>query len=212
MRRRIAIAAATLTMAGCASQPQISDYKGTDAGHVVLGMGAANGTSYSWYRLFFRKAGVPREAAAAGAFTFFQTNAFYSRKPDYESADESGVVIVDTLPPGHYEMFNFDVFLNAGMIQNNYSSRVPFSIPFEIKAGAITYLGNYQAHRLTGKNVFGMTIAAGAVFVVTDRQVKELALARGREAPAAAQVLNMTPSVASIGNPFFATSAPPASQ
>lgn len=201
-----------LFLVGCATVDRVpTDYTGPDAGRVVLGIGAAAGTSYSSYSLFFRKRDVPggAEKAAQGRFAYFQTNIFFKQVADYQSPAESGVVLVHSLPPGEYEIFNFDVFLNGGTIQNNFGSRTDFSIPFKVRPGLTTYLGNYQANKLTGKNLLGLSIPAGAVFLVTDRLESEMSIAQTKATSALGAGQNATPQPAQIRNPFFVSPQQP---
>lgn len=197
-----------LLLAGCATVDHFpTDYAGPDAGKVLLGIGATTGTSYSSYSLLFRKRGSSAngEKSAVGRFTYFQTNMFYKQVADYQSPTESGVVLVQSLPPGEYEIYNFDIFFNGGTVQNNYGSKVDFSIPFSVKPGQSTYLGNYQANKLTGKNFIGLSLPAGAVFVVTDRLKAELAIAETKTKSQLDTAQNATPQPNQIGNPFFAS-------
>jgi hypothetical protein len=205
MLKRLTVVFAFL-LSGCATVNRVpTDYAGQDAGKVVLGMGATAGTSYSSYSLLFRKKShsVNEEKATAGRFTYFQTNVFYRQAADYQTSAEGGVVLVQSLPPGVYEIYNFDIFFNAGTVQNNYGSRVDFSIPFTVKPGQTTYLGNYQANKLTGKNFLGLSLPAGAVFVVTDRLKAELPIAEAKIKSALPAVQDATPQPNQIGNPFF---------
>ena len=195
-------------LVGCASTSQMpSNYAGADAGQVVLGLGALNaGAAYSSYDLRFRRVDSAQADAAVGNFTYLSNNVFSSKKPDYQDSKETGVVLVKSLPAGKYEIYNFNIFLNMGMTQSNFSSRVPFSIPFTVKAGQVTYLGNYQANKLTAKNAFGLEIPAGAVFAVSQRQTTEVGIARALDATLPAAVENATPVAANINNQFFVQS------
>lgn len=208
---RLILAAAAALLTSCASTPRLpSDYKGPDAGHVVLGFGAAAGTSYSSYTLFFRRAPRPADGAAApvGNFTYFQTNLFYAQKPDFQGPTEQGVVLVSSMPPGDYELFNFDIFLNAGTMTRNFGSRKDFSIPFTVRPGRIAYLGNYQANGMRGDNVLGISLAAGAVFAVSNRADSEITIARAKAPRLSGEVEDFTPAVAAVASPFFVAPRP----
>ncbi len=201
-------------LSGCASVNTIpTDYKGVDAGKVVIGIGAATGTRYSSYSFLFRKRGQTNHSSEDDSrLTFFQDNVFLTQKLDYENDAEGGVVLVASMPPGEYEIFNFDVYLNGytpglGNIQKDFSSKSSFSIPFNVKAREVTYLGNYQANLFTGKNYFGMDIPAGAQFVVEDRATTEFPIAQ-KKGLIAEPFINSTPVVTKIGNPFFIKEKP----
>lgn len=191
-------------LVGCASTTQMpSDYEGADAGKVILGLGAMNGgAAYSSYDLRFRRIdGAQTESV--GRFTFLPNNVFSSKKPDYQNSQETGVVLVKSLPAGKYEIFNFNIFLNMGMTQTNFSSKEPFSIPFTVKAGQVTYLGNYQANKLTAKNTFGMEIPSGAAFAISQRLMTELGIARASDSKIPATAEDSTPNVSNIKSQFF---------
>ncbi len=211
MRNGYAIGLALLLLAGCSTVDRLpTDYAGADAGKVVVGIGAAAGTSYSSYALLFRKrdASAGAENAARGRFIYFQTNTFSKQTPDYRSPVESGVVLVHSMPPGEYEIYNFDVFFNGGTVQTNFGSRNNFSIPFSVKRGETTYLGNYQANALTGKNVLGIPRPAGAVFVVSDRLKDELAIAEAKTKSRLDSAHDATPQPSQIVNPYFVSVRP----
>jgi hypothetical protein len=200
--------ASLLLLAACATPPPVvpTDYKGQDAGHVVIGVGAANGTLNEGYSFRVRSADgafVEPKSWGNARFVYYQSNLFRSRTPDYKNASEAGVVIVSTMPPGKYEIFNFDVFFNGYPVSSNYSSRTAFSIPFTVEAGKTVYLGNYQANALKGENLLGITVAAGAVFVVEDRLETDMVLAKKQAQELPEATVNAVPSVQKINNPYF---------
>lgn len=204
--KKLLLVGLALMLAGCATTNRVpTDYAGADAGQVVLGMGAANGTSYSSYSLMFRKRGAAAagEAPSTGRFTYFQSNIFYKQAPDYQAATEQGVVLVNSLPAGDYEIYNFDVFFNGGTVQKNFGSRADFSVPFTVKPGQVTYLGNYQANGLRGENFLGMALPAGAVFAVSSRMAAEMALAQAKSKAPLGEATDATPQPSRVGNPFI---------
>lgn len=199
---------ALLLLSACATPPPVvpTDYKGQDAGYVVVGVGAANGTLNEGYSFRVRPADgtvVEPKSWGSARFVYYQSNLFRSRAPDYKNASEAGVVIVSTMPPGKYEVFNFDVFFNGYPVSSNYSSRTAFSNPFTVEPGKTVYLGNYQANALKGENLLGIAVAAGAVFVVEDRLDTDMALAKKQTQGLPAATVNAVPSVQAINNPYF---------
>lgn len=196
----IALFAAFLISA-CGSIPDVrNEYKGQDAGRIAIGIGAAANTNYSSYSLVFRRVGEKEP----NRFVYFQHNEFSAQKRDYENQIENGVVQSFQLAPGDYEIYNFDVFMNGGTVQNHYSSRSEFSIPFTVRSNETTYLGNYQANLIQGKNFFRMTIPAGAIFVVSNREKVDIELVQKRmPSVVLGPVTNATPATKSIANPFF---------
>jgi hypothetical protein len=204
--RRYFLLLLSVFIVGCASGPTLkTDYSGPNSGRVVLSMSAVAPTAYSYYRFHFRKRGETG-SAPYGELTFFQTNVFYSREPDFKNANDAGVVLTASLPAGDYEIFNFEIFSNNAQIQTHYSSKAPFSIPFTVLEAKTTYIGSYQANGLFGKNTFGMTMPAGAFFVVKNESVRDLQLATKRGLPISdtSQARIEVPKALSINNPFFA--------
>ncbi|MBI4987909.1 MAG: hypothetical protein HZC23_03715 [Rhodocyclales bacterium] len=194
---------AALMLSACSSIPDVrNEYQGSDAGRVAIGIGASSNTYYSSYAFMFRKVG--ENNVDSNRFVYFQDNVFSAQKRDYDNPEENGVVQSFRLAPGYYEIFNFDVFLNGGTIQKNFGSKKDFSIPFNVRPNETTYLGNYQANMVTGKNFFGFTILAGAVFVVTDREKADLDHVKKRLPNVSfGPVSNATPKVKAIANPFL---------
>lgn len=198
---------AALMLSACSSVPDIrNEYQGSDAGRVAIGIGASAKTYYSSYSLIFRK--VSEKNSNSNRFTYLQDNVFSAQKRDYDNSEENGIVQSLRLAPGDYEIFNFDIFLNGGTVQKNFSSKSEFSIPFSVRPKETTYLGNYQANMVTGKNFFGFNVLAGAVFVVTDREKADFDLVMKRlPSISLGPVTNATPKVNAIANPFFVETA-----
>lgn len=172
-----ALAFLQVSLAGCATYPP-PDYEGDDVGYVVVGIGARTGTEYSSYRLMFREVGKEE----SDSFVYFQKSMVYSQGDDYASDIETGVVNVRGLAPGSYEISNIDIFFNSGYVQKNFYLEEDISIPFTVHPGAVTYLGNFQANMLTGENILGLSLPAGAYFVVTDREAEDIKIAESKQA------------------------------
>lgn len=169
-------------------------------------MGASTGTMNTTYALQFRKR-VPGGATKKetwGEITFDQSHLFNKlQSADYQSSRETGMVLVQAMPPGEYEIYNFFIFRRAGVLTYSFRSKTDLSIPFTVKAGQATYLGNYQANDFSGKNIIGFSEPAGAVFVVTDRLAAELPIAQAKANTALGTPADATPVPESIGSPFF---------
>lgn len=195
--RSVFIAAITLIVSACAGTiPR--DYAGPDAGHLVVALGASAETKYSSYTLMYRKKGDKAE----GMIRYLQENMFSPTKRDFDGESGNGFVAVHSLPAGEYEIYNFDVFFNGGMIQTNFGSRQDFSIPFTITPGKAVYLGDFTAVGMTGNNIFGMSVRNGAYFIVSDKQERDLPVARAKM-PALGSVEISVPDAAKVGNPFI---------
>lgn len=165
----------SVTLVGCSTLPP--DYEGDDVGFAVAGIAARQGTSYSMYKLMFREIG----AEQANMFLYSQEANFSRSNADYSDEIETGAIVIKPLKPGRYEIYNTDTFYNTGFVQNNYFLKDEVSIPFTIYPGEVTYLGHFQANKIMGKNVFGVSIPAGAFFVVSDREEHDIAIAESKQ-------------------------------
>jgi hypothetical protein len=200
--RSIFIAAICVIVSACAGTiPR--DYAGPDAGHLVVALGASAETKYSSYTLMYRKKGDKAE----GMVRYLQENMFSPTKRDFDHQTENGFVAVHSLPAGEYEIYNFDVFFNGGMIQTNFGSRQDFSIPFTIIPGKAVYLGDFMAVSMTGNNIFGMSVRNGAYFVISDKQGRDLPIAKAK-VPLLGNVEVAIPQATAIGNPLLRNSRP----
>jgi hypothetical protein len=202
--RFLLIAALLALQVGCASRLP-TDYREADAGGAVIGIGADLQTHYQQYTFRFRRlADTPGETSKAeGTFVYNARDLLLRRQGDYRDNLEAGTVVAHSMPPGRYEIFNVAIYMNAGTFERTFSSRSPFSIPFEISPGKTTYLGNYQARMFRAPNVFGIQIPAGATFKITDRRERDVEIARKKVPSLPPQVENRTPSASSIGNALF---------
>jgi hypothetical protein len=188
---------------GCASSGFFStNYEGKDTGYLVTSLGAQTGTVYNGYSLFFRK----KDRSYSGRVFWGQANMFEDRKPDFEDGSKAGIVDVTRLPPGDYEVFNFQIFYNAGTAQSWFSSKQDFSIPFTVRRGAGTYIGEFVAVGIKGQNFFGMAVPAGGYFVVSNRTSRDIPIAKRKE-PAMRDVASAVSNLRTVGNPLLKTGA-----
>lgn len=162
-------------LVGCSTLPL--DYDGDDVGFAIAAIAAKQGTSFSMYRLHFREIGTEQD----NFFLYSQESNFSSSNTDYSNDDEMGAVVTKPLKPGNYEIFNIDSFFNNGMRQNTYSLKNDISIQFAVRPGEVTYLGHFQANKITAQNRFGGEVSAGAFFVVSDQLPKDIEIAAGKE-------------------------------
>ncbi len=193
-----------LLLSGCVSISTIpTDYRGADAGKLVIAIGASKETYYSSYSLLFKKRIDQVSQFATGRLIYFQGNLFYSQDPDYINDKENGVILISSLPSGDYDIFNFDLFDFNNI---HYSSRTPISIPFTIKPNQVTYIGNYQANSIPTKNSFGMTSFAWGYFVTENRANQDLEIARKKDPSISKFDINSAPAAHQIKNQFFRSS------
>jgi hypothetical protein len=130
--------------------PLSGKYAGTDAGYLVVTIAAQTDTLYDDYWIYFRR----KDRSADNQIWWGQQNPVDQRKLDIKNDKEEGMVDVRRLPPGDYEIFNFQVHRNAGYLQTWWGSKQDFSIPFSIIAGRATYVGELMAGGLKARKDF----------------------------------------------------------
>jgi len=180
-----------------------AQYEGPDAGYAVAALAADSGTEYSSYSLLIRSRDKQREAD----FVWLQVNMFSAEKPDFSEPGKAGVVRALSLAPGDYELYSFSVFQNGYPATMTYGPKKPFEIPFSIKPGQATYLGEYLAIATYGENLFGSTVKGGPVFIVSDQAARDMKTAKDR-IPAIATVQAAIPTAAQLHPPLFASKPP----
>ena len=94
--------------------------------------------------------------------------------------DERGRVYVLDVEPGVHSV---DSWQSAGDTVRIVPRSAPPPLRFEVKAGEVIYIGNLNLNHTTGRNVFGMSVIAGALPEVRDRRDLDLAIAE-RKVPA----------------------------
>jgi hypothetical protein len=185
---------------GCANSSNYipANYTGDDAGHIVISLGASTETNYSSYKLFIRKTDESLNSGVA----YLPDNMFKPSKKDFIDNDSHGAIISFAMPAGDYEIYNFDIFENLGLRQTNYKARQDFSIPFSIRPGTTTYLGEYIAYTI-GKGFLG-TSTGGAIFVVKNEMARDIQIAK-KKFPVlfADNVIDSVPSPDTIGCPLI---------
>lgn len=94
--------------------------------------------------------------------------------------EERGRVYVMDVEPGVHSV---DSWQSAGDSVRIAPRNAPAPLRFEVKAGEVVYIGNLNLNHTTGRNLFGMSVVAGALPEVRDRSELDLAIAE-RKAPA----------------------------
>lgn len=181
---RIILSMLFLIMLGCASTqgvkniaPEIpKDYSGPDAGYLIVSLGASPKTHYTTYTLFFR----PKHENMSGNVYYRQEgNIFFPRSErDFDDPNGNGIVYVHRMPAGEYTVVNFRIWQNSGRVQRHFYPKEPFSIPFVIEPGVATYIGEFLADGITGKNFIGMNVPAGAIFKIANKQDRDIPVAK----------------------------------
>jgi hypothetical protein len=176
------------------------DYNGPDAGVLVYSAGGIELPSIVTFH--FRRVALPDGKKVSDWKGAIGCRCIGLVKPkDFDSdytGRETGRVIARNLPPGRYEIFNYLISGYNGIGTVSTRSKEAFSIPFEIKAGEATYIGNFaRAHVPSRKGPL-------PYFVITDKSERDLPIARAKR-PDLTTIRNEVFDVTSIGNPALRT-------
>ncbi len=152
---------------------------------------------FNLHRLEFRDM---VSGAVGGSFLY--TGDFSERSLAKMDLVEDGLhvrVFATRLSPGEYEISSGYMGTDVGVAHHWIESKADLSIPFQVREGEITYVGNFDARVFEGRNRLGMRIRAGGAFVVGDHFDRDLDLAKARrsdpgfaEAPVFPQVPRLT--------------------
>lgn len=166
---------ATITVtAGCASQPYLHEYQGENKGYVLISQAAKADTSYGAYSLRVRKLGTPD---SWGQFIYFQNNMFYGDTRDFDDTNSNGIVRLLPFEPGNYEIYSYSVGAMGG---SKSWTTDGFSIPFSVKQGEVTYLGEFLSSKETAENIFGVTLNWGANLTISNKIDRDKAIINSR--------------------------------
>ena len=186
----LALGGLLLGLTGCVSTISTSGADSTtgtvaNSGTVVVSMGSRNPFAVLSHRLQVRDV----TTGASTEIIYLESNIF-APTPRIVNTKEMNVGVLSlNFPEGEYVIH--DVVTNFAGYPSGYSisGKSEFSIPFSVRRGQVTYLGQYLAHRVTGKNVFGKDVTAGIYFVVTDEQSRDIAIASTRILPTRREIV-----------------------
>jgi len=140
-------------------------------GSIGVKTAGENESPNSFSRIDFRQRGDEKKATLV-----ISQSLYFPSDMDYKEADREGTVFSLVLEPGEYEIVNVSFFYNNGYVEKSYSAKEDFSVPFSIEAGRVYYMGEFLAFGKYGKNIFGITIAAGGYFVHYTNYERDLPL------------------------------------
>jgi len=168
--RLFAALAFVLGLMGCASDGP--SYAGQDAGFLVASIGAQPEVNFPNFRFRFRSRDHKYEGSIRlpGKFESIVTSG------DFEAPTKWGAVTVARLAPGDYEIFNYEIGMNGA----GYFAGKDFSIPFVIKAGEATYVGEYVAFTGVERTLGAVQPIPPFSFLLSDEQERDLRIAGAR--------------------------------
>ncbi|MEL6978757.1 MAG: hypothetical protein AAGM38_08785 [Pseudomonadota bacterium] len=93
---------------------------------------------------------------------------------------EMGSVYTHSLPAGDYRITNFRVYYNNGSVEKTWYGRAEFSIPFQVNEQGRHYIGEWRCLPRKAENIFGMSIASGCTFAVSDEFERDAPLLKAK--------------------------------
>lgn len=192
MKLRIPALCLVLCMTICAAR---ADYRGADRGYLVF---SVSSLGLKWgFGLKYRRLGDKDDAGELS----HEPDSLLSPKEDF-SGHEIGRVEIQNLAPGEYEIHSFDTGYQTGVSGVSVKNAEEFSIPFAIRPGEATYIGNFGGVKLIQDNM--MHGIDRVYFVVSDRHERDMEIAKKRQ-PELPQPAISVVDVEKLANPFFQT-------
>jgi len=164
------ISTAILAMALSCASALAAAAEGT--GQLIVAIGDRPGCT-SGVMLRFRS----KDGRHSDFISYSQRNLVRNPREIDDGADGTGSVRVLDLAPGDWEIYEISWANTADpSYLNKYTSPDGFSIPFTVKAGEAVYIGDFQADAPT------YTHASDVVMYLTNRNARDVAIAKNREA------------------------------
>jgi len=163
--------------------PGSDAWAGGDTGTLIVTLntptvGGAVSQAYRTYYIRLRR----RDTGAEDQIRY-TPHAWRTVSPnDFASTGGEGTVVTKELSAGDWEVtkFMFETHSN-GIGRTRFRPLNEFSIPFTIRPGRATYIGNFQPIGLTGKNLIGMEVPGGVRFVITDKSARDVPIAQAKQ-------------------------------
>jgi len=167
-------------LSGCASNllkpEQISKNDLNNSNAILIGSFSRNPSAPVYYSqtFFFKNLDTNEKYEIKSQQEF---NIFTGKTADeFNDSQNAGSTFALKLPAGHYVLYNFVLFQSSGMSHTYYSSKTDFAIPFEVHPNHANYIGELKLEGATGRNFFGMKVPAGGIWVISDKQNRDVAL------------------------------------
>jgi len=157
-----------------------TDYRGPDAGALVFSTSTLQISMN--FTFLYKKKGDDRDADSvfgAGSIVCDCVGFWHPTMsdPDYNTGYETGKVQIQHLPPGDYEVYTFTFSGFMATTAWQWFPKNGFSIPFTIKPGEATYIGNFARHPSLGTPLASQLGATG-YFVVSDQSARDIEIAK----------------------------------
>jgi hypothetical protein len=162
MNKRGVLLAAFALLAGCATKyDRLRNYTGQDFGTVVVSLGQTRENTMNYSNVWFKAKG----GEDLGYFAYAPKYLPSPSPKDFSTSRGKGTLLVKKLPPGEYEITDYSTGSDYGNSVVTYRSRTPMSVPFTVKTGEVSYLGQY---------LVGIRKELGAELEVSDESQRDL--------------------------------------
>lgn len=136
---------------------------------------------------------------------------------DFDDGEKKGIVFAQALPPGEYEIYNYQVYSANGAFETRWYARDDFSVRFIVAPGSVNYLGDIEFAPHVGKNFLGMAASDGGFFRILDRSTRDMGPLESkfpdvdwtRSGPAALAGMTLPPEVGSALESAVGRAGPP---
>lgn len=167
----ISTGCATIASPNAAANDSRAEIKSTSNGTIV-------GSFTQIGRTYVRS--ISLRNVESGKKTTISQGTIFNRNDFDGIIDGIGIVYAYDLPPGQYEFFNYEIAFNDGFVSKTWRPKRKFSIPFSVDEGVVKYLGDIRLIPLQGRNIVGLPVAAGGVFMFANESDRDIPLIRSR--------------------------------
>jgi hypothetical protein len=121
---------------------------------------------------------------------------------DFKTDESCGSLFVIRLPAGDYELYDFTAVQDTFGGTFIHSPRTPFSIPFKVVDGKISYFGEIKMNRIHGQKFLGIAGPESVQFEVSDQEKRDLDIFKDKYPDVVLPVISVKPS-RECSTPFF---------
>lgn len=173
------IVCVNLLLSGCVSTGEITRDQEVkkEKGVILASISSSIKKSPTNISFYFQKAGEKREIG------MFQEEPGSFSKPINDFPDDPnrrGRLLAFEVDPGNYNLTKWKIYAFTGAGHKYIEPKEPKPLPFIVKPGEITYLGNLHVDIIYGENMFGFSIPAGGLSSIDNRADVDLQLLKDK--------------------------------
>lgn len=178
--KKTTILCACLALGGCATFSTDPNYRGNDSAAVVFSMGLTG--TCEGYAFEYRNTDKNAIYSQNGRIMFSAKSVRYWGRDNDFRGDERGIVNVQHLSPGTYEIYDYTIYGTYNGINNfNWKSAQKFSMQFTALPRQTVYLGDFNCVGLRAKSILGLDVDGGGYFVISDKLDRDEPIARRQD-------------------------------